>query len=684
MTVAVRLAAASLITLALGPPILETWEAFVLGAALLAVVMGNSRRGWWRLPAAVAVVVVLVGLRVLLPRADIAEAHNPFMVIAEGEALQRGLPEPVFASWKAQFDALYPQNGDSVPPAYSWRTLTRVPTALYARSADAIWRRAKYTRQVDHVDFRSLGEFRGGFANDMYYNFWEGDLSRATMPFYVMYELSPDSVGSRLEWQGQLFWERSGGDFEEIHHPEPAARAIAPEDAGRLVYAAFFPKRDQRLHFRLLPSLILRLSAIAGALLTAVCVLMILALTIQVRWRTYLRLLLIFAVGYGLVMGFALTRSGVYLGASYPPHGGGDDGLFHDSVGREMSFLAGQGDAIEAMKGTEAVYWFTPGMRYFRMVEKLLFGDTNHLYTLVLAGVPVVVLLLFGQFVSGYWAHVLTLAFCCLLVGNPSLYQYVDNATLGYGEALGGVLFLYGLVALLRTREAWGGDLRSPLVVWTGGAALAGSMFVRPNFALAVVWLGVAYAWASVRSRDSVSVVALGLGLGLALWMPLHNVFYGGAFYLISKAGATISVPIGVGDYGAAIGDVVQGRVDTPAIDVIAGQLEGWLLNPGFIPTSELSILSGSAHAIRLLALLVTCWVALCLLVRRTSRKEAGVGVVAVAAILAHIPMLFVFNTAYRYAMLGWDLSIVVLIVSGLYWSKAAVTLSAPQPVRHI
>jgi hypothetical protein len=37
--------------------------------------------------------------------------------------------------------------------------------------------------------------------------------------------------------------------------------------------------------------------------------------------------------------------------------------------------------------------------------------------------------------------------------------------------------------------------------------------------------------------------------------------------------------------------------------------------------------------------------------------------VLAVAALMAHVPMLFVFNTIYRYAALAWDLTLLVMIV---------------------
>ncbi len=79
-------------------------------------------------------------------------------------------------------------------------------------------------------------------------------------------------------------------------------------------------------------------------------------------------------------------------------------------------------------------------------------------------------------------------------------------------------------------------------------------------------------------------------------------------------------------------------------------------VRPGLRP------LAWALHGIKLLALMVTCWAVLRWVVSGFV-KGTDLAVVAVAAICAHIPMLFIFSTHYRYAMLGWDLSLMVLIV---------------------
>jgi hypothetical protein len=326
-----------------------------------------------------------------------------------------------------------------------------------------------------------------------------------------------------------------------------------------------------------------------------------------------------------------------------------------------MAMLAGNGNIVEALKGFEPVYWFTPGTRYVRMIEKLVFGDTNHLFALILACIPLVIFYLIRHLAGTRWALITTALVCAIPVGNLSLLQYVANAKLGYGEALASGLFLLGLLLMVRTQPEWGGEDRNIPMAGVAGAVLAASMFIRPNVAFAVIWLGAAYAWASWRRSDARTIVALAAGLALALWMPFHNWYYGGEFHIISASGSTIIFTIGPRDYLSAIGDVVRGHLDTPATALISQQLQGWLWNPGFIIRDGLKPLAWGLHSVKLLALIITCWVVYRWVAGAFARTTA-LAVVAVASICAHLPMMFIFNTHYRYAMLAWDLSLVVLV----------------------
>ena len=571
-----RLVLIVLLVIVVGVPVIETWRVMALTAGVLAVLFGTPVARPFPLTLAIAAALVVVGAKAALPKANLAEGHNAFIVLQDGEVLERSLPSRVFQNWKARFEALYPPQE---PPYqdFSWRAHGAVPATEFARSSDAIWRTARYTRQVDAIRFRSLEEFRGGFVNDMRYNFWAGDLSRMTLPFFVMYELPPSSVGSRLWWRGQVFWEDVPGEFEEILHQTSMSRFIRPADIGKRVYAVFFPAAEREFEFWLELSARLRMASWANVLLSVVGGLSVLIAANRPRWSAYLRALLVLAVVYALVV-LVLADRGT-LGGRYAPFGGGDDGMLHDNAGRSMAMLAGRGEFIEALRGSEDVYWFTPGMRYFRMVEKLIFGDTNHLYALVVACLPLVVFYLCRHLLGPTWAWIVTALYCIIPVGNLSLAHHAWIARVGDGETAAIGSFLLGLVLLLRATPEWGGRHGSLAITWTAGVALAVSMFIRPNHTIAVLWVTGAYAWIALRRRNWRSLAVLASGLGLALWMPFHNWFYGHGLYLFTGA-VQDSIPLGAGDYAAAVRDLLTGRTGTVPVTVVAAQLRAWLFGP--------------------------------------------------------------------------------------------------------
>jgi hypothetical protein len=131
-------------------------------------------------------------------------------------------------------------------------------------------------------------------------------------------------------------------------------------------------------------------------------------------------------------------------------------------------------------------------------------------------------------------------------------------------------------------------------------------------------------------------------------------------------------VPIGPRDYLSAAKDMVAGRVHSAEANTITQQLRGWLLGHGFDGYGA-PWAASLAQMVRLVSLIVTVWLALRWLIGRLPRDPV-VGVLAVTALMAHAPMLFVFSTTYRYSVLAWDLSLLVLVVAigrGLLtWSR--------------
>ena len=667
--VSAKIILAIFLLLLLGLPILDSWKMFVLLAGWLALAYCNVRTAKWRVVACVVTVGILLVVKSILPRAGIEEGHNIFIYLKEGESLQKALPTEVFKAWKKFFDSLYPsesgkkQTRQNIAP-YSWRLSGVVPESAFAYSSDSIWKPARYSRQVDTINFKSLREFRGGFANDLRYNWWQGNLDRRTMPFFAMYEFTAQSVGCKLHWKGTMFWERADGSFEKITNRDVSGKIITSDDVGRKTYILFLPKLSDSIFLHLGLSRKLLASHIAGNVLSIMGVLILFVLMTRIKWHQYCTAVCLISVGMVIIylsvlenrtILFDRTRTSSWkpLGATYPPHSGGDDGLVHESHGRNIARMAMSGDLKESLMGLEEVYWFTPGMRYFRAVEKIFFGDTNLGYTAFLACMPWLIYLIINHLYGFRWGLLSSFIFLLSPV-SFSFAQYIDISFLGYAEPVGSGLFFAGLFLFLKSQPLWGGN-RSKLFAFIGGVCLAGSMFVRPNFAIAVPLLGSFFVFAGWRSRDFKIMLSAIAGLSFALWMPLHNYIYGHQFALIS-ASRKMALPLSPITYIQAAYELISVNWDGQHLVKAFKQIWEWLFK---LP--ELRHFSRAIAVLfsilRLPTLIVTIYFAF-----RPNWKQSNIFALAWVALAAHVPMLFVFSSRFRYAMLAWDLSAIVTI----------------------
>ena len=87
------------------------------------------------------------------------------------------------------------------------------------------------------------------------------------------------------------------------------------------------------------------------------------------------------------------------------PFDGGDDGLFYDGVGRVILQKLLAGDFFGALEGGEKVFYYGgPGLRYFRALEHIVFGESYLGYSSLILLFPFLVRALFRRFLPEHWA----------------------------------------------------------------------------------------------------------------------------------------------------------------------------------------------------------------------------------------------------------------------------------------
>lgn len=258
---------------------------------------------------------------------------------------------------------------------------------------------------------------------------------RIAMPWFEMVRLPAGYAGGALCWRGEVLWEGERGTFAAL--PSEGCRDIVAADAGKRVFGLAI--EPGTLSMRVTPPWRLRLMRMAqgGAILIAALA----AIAILVRLRP--RRALLAAGLIGLAVTVIAIDDASFLGG-VRPFDGGDDGLFYDGVGREILRSLMAGDFYSALRGGESVYWYGgPGLRYFRALEHVVFGESYLGYLSLILAFPFIVHALFKRFLSDRWALALIILFVAVPLGvlfGTSFVQYEKWASHGFADP--GCLYL--------------------------------------------------------------------------------------------------------------------------------------------------------------------------------------------------------------------------------------------------
>jgi hypothetical protein len=653
-----KLAALVLVLAALGLPIndLFRYALLVIAAVVVAAGQMSTRRASW-LGALAAVALCILG-QVLLPAPRIEEGHNVFLLDAPGGALEAGLPPAAFRFMAAEFDARYPP-ARRCDPAHDgcWRGQA-FPARAFAFSADGIHDRPAYSRRVTGIDFADPVWLRLGFINELGYN-WNSqvsDLERASrdrrslalvhrwkleMPWFVMYRFPADLVGSDLCWRGEVLWEGADQHFEAISHPSMQCRTIAPADIGRRIFGVAIA---HDLAMRLAPTAKARLRQLVEPTLAAVATLAVLGLLVRVRPR---RLVLPFALVAATLLVVFLNDASFLGGVR--PFDSGDDGLVYDGYARAMLQRLLAGDVAGALEGGEKVFYFTPGLRYLRAAEHLIFGESYLGYLSLVLVLPFLVFALFRRFLPLRWALALIVVFTAVPVGvlfGSSLVQYVKWAARGFADPAAYTFFLAALVLLVGRTGVPASDRFA--AAFGAGLLFALALFVRPNIAPAAGILLAGAGLAALWQRHYRRLAGLYIGFAPVFAMALHNWFYGGALVLFTSTaahpGALVMPPAA---YLAALAELA--RLDVAGEHLVRAlrQIAAWLAGP-----SESAVMA-PLHAAALVVLVrVAAW----------GKAEGWLRLIACATLAQQCVGLF-YASAGRYYYLTWLLTFTVVMV---------------------
>jgi len=304
------------------------------------------------------------------------------------------------------------------------------------------------------------------------------------------------------------------------------------------------------------------------------------------------------------------------------------------------------------------VFYFTPGSRYLRAAEHMVFGETYLGYVSLLLLLPFLVFCLFRRYFSGRAALAITLIFIAIPVGalfGSTFYLYVKHAAHGYGDSAAAVLFLAGMIALIGHARRGPGD--NFAAAFGAALLLAIAACVRPNLAIgAAVLLGGA-GLAALWQRQNWRLAGMCVGFLPVFSMALHNWFYGGVFVLFtSYPNMAVVMPMPPQAYVGALWELL--RLDFVGGDFARGALQ------------IRRLLTGPSESVAMIPVHIVAFVII-VRVLLSRRYDGWLRLIAAATLGLYAPALFIIHSD-RYSILAWLLTLLICCVwmrdEGLPW----------------
>jgi hypothetical protein len=650
-----KFAALLLGTAAIGLPINNISDYALLLILAIVIFCGDvtSRVRSW-IAAVLIVAVATVGQSLLSPP-RIEEGHNVFLPSA---ALERGLPGDVYRYMAAQFDSEYPLAQRCDPKKFGCWQNNGFPDSTFAFSADGIWHKSELSRQAAAIGFSDPVWLRPGFVNEVRYNwtaetdvkrgirdrrFWMG-LHRwhITMPWFEMIRLPAAYAGGELCWHGTVMWENESGQFA------PSAgngcRTIRTADASKRIFGIAIKPDTLAMH--LTPPWPLWLAGFArGILLLAAA-----AGVVGMLVRTRPRRLIVPGIIVALSVLVIAADDASFLGG-VRPFDGGDDGLFYDGVGRLILQKLLAGDIAGFLEGGEKIFYYGgPGLRYFRAVEHIIFGESYLGYLSLVLIFPFLLYQLFRRFLPEDWSLAVIFVFVAIPVGvlfGTSFVQYEQLAARGYADPAAYILFVGGVLLIVGGKSE---QSRSFLPAFFGALLLALGIFMKPIVAPAAAVLLGGAGLAALYFRQWQRLAGLCVGFLPVFSMALHNWVFGRAFVLFSansqNSDLLVTPPSA---YLAAAGELATLNLGAGHLKQAFQQIAHWL--------------GGAAESYATAPLNVAGVVILIWVVVRGRQFDPWLRLIGASALAQHLVALFYNAAIARYHFLSWLLTMLVVMV---------------------
>ena len=211
----------------------------------------------------------------------------------------------------------------------------------------------------------------------------------------------------------------------------------------------------------------------------------------------------------------------------------GGDGLVYITFMHDMYLSLINLDFENFLRAGEDTFYFTPGLRFFLILEKIIFGDYYYLLFFSIFIVPKLIYKFFNIYFNNKITYLVFLLFVLIPFLHHIGFSYLQYIRYSYrilSEPIGYAFFLLGLIQYL---------INYNKNIITCNMFFLIAVFIRPSLLITVFFLILFKFYEDMKKNNYKKFLILYFMISLLYLLPLiHNLYFGNSLTFLTHYGS--------------------------------------------------------------------------------------------------------------------------------------------------
>ena len=387
------------------------------------------------------------------------------------------------------------------------------------------------SRKVNRVNFDNISDLRPGFISSMnaYLNVNEYFVKQNT-PYYIHYS-SLKNI-SKVCYRGLIYIKTD--KLEEHISKEYKCINFDNSTEDNQIYGF---QIDELLSIKLIPnnSIYDILNLVAFLIIAIFFISSVSLKNIKFNLKLYIPVLLMTLISFTVPLFDPNSWFTFNLFSFYFYQFEGGDGLISITFMHDMYLSLINLDFENFLRAGEDSFYFTPGLRFFLILEKIIFGDYYYLLFFFIFIVPKIIYKFFNIYFNNKITYLVFLLFVLIPIFHHIGFSYLQYIRYSYrilSEPIGYAFFLLGLIQYL---------INYNKNIITCNMFFLIAVFIRPSLLITVFFLILFKFYEDMKKNNYKKFLILYFIISLLYLLPLiHNLYFGNSLTFLTNYGSKI------------------------------------------------------------------------------------------------------------------------------------------------